>query len=112
MLSREGEVFLMSKSKHHQGVHQWNPPPIPKGSHTVYDQPQSVASATECTGLTQQPVMNVLEAQDYSDLYAIHQLKPQGNVGKGNPNNDPSEVAFHRGPDDPPTHQRLPQERR
>ena len=32
------------------------------------------------------------------------------NVGKGNPNNDPSEVAFHRGPGDSPTHQRLPVE--
>ena len=102
----------MSKSKHRQGVHQWDPPPIPKGSHTICDQPQNVASATECTGLTQQPVMNVLEAQELSDLYAIHQLKPQGNVGKGNPNNDPSEVSFHRGPDDPPTHQRLPEEKR
>lgn len=101
----------MSRSKHRQGVYQWNPPPLGKNTHTVYDQPQDVVSATECTGLTQQPVINVLEAQDYSDLYAIHQLKPQGNVGKGNPNNDPSEVAFHRGPDDPPTHQRLPQEK-
>ena len=100
----------MSKSKHHQGVHQWNPPPIKKDSKTIYDPPQNVASATECTGLTQQPVMNDFEAQDYSELYAIHPLKPQGNIGKGNPNNDPSEINFHRGGDELTTHQRLPKE--
>ena len=87
----------MSRTKHRQNAYQWNPPPIPKGSHAVYNQPQDVVSATECTGLTQQPVTNVLEAQDISDLYAIHQLKPQGNVGKGNPRNDKSEIEFHRG---------------
>ena len=95
--SREREVFDMSRSKHNQGAQQWNPPPIPRGSHTVYNQPQDVVSATECTGLTPQPVMNDLEAREYADLYAIHQLKPQGNVGKGNPNNDPAEIEFHRG---------------
>ena len=66
----------MSKSKHRLGVHQWNPPPISKDSHTVCAQPQNVASTTECTGLTQQPVMNDLDAQALSDLYAMHQLKP------------------------------------
>jgi len=101
-------VSFISRTKHRQTAYGWNPPPLPMDSHTVYDQPQDVVSATECTGLTQQPVINVLEAQELSNLCAIHQLKPQGNVGKGNPNNDPSEVAFHRGPGDPPTHQRLP----
>lgn len=100
----------MSKSKHKQHAHQWDPPKLPKDAKLPFDDPQNVVSATECTGLTQQPVINTLEAQDYSNLYAIHPLKPQGNVGKGNPNNDPSEIAFHRGPDDPPTHQRLPVE--
>lgn len=98
------------KSKHRQSAYQWNPPPLKPNSRAVFDTPQSVVSATECTGLVQQPVMNDIEGQDLSDLYAIHQMKPQGNVGKGNPLNDPGEIAFHRGPDDPPTHQRLPQE--
>ncbi len=102
----------MSKTKHRQSAGGWNPPPLPPDSPTVYDVPQNVVSATECTGLSQQPAMNVLEAQDLSDLYAIHQMKPQGNVGKGNPWNDPSEITFHRGPGDPPTRQRLPQERK
>ena len=86
----------MSRSKHHQGVHQWNPPPIPKESGKVYDQPQNVLSATECTGLGIRPAQDKLQAEALSDLYAIHQMKPQGNIGKGNPNNDPSEIAFHR----------------
>ena len=53
-------------------------------------------SATECTGLMQQVPENEGEARSLSQLYAIHTLKPQGNVGKDNPNNDPSEIRFHR----------------
>ena len=101
----------MSRSKHRQGVYQWNPPPPNKQAQTVYDQPQSLVSATECTGVILQPLQNVLEAQEMSDLFSIHQMKPQGNIGKGNPNNEPSEMAFHRGPGDPPTHQSLQQEK-
>ena len=86
----------MSRSKHGQGVHQWNPPPIPKGSGTVFEQSQNVSSATECTGLGIRPAADQPQAEALSDLYAIHQMKPQGNIGKGNPNNDPSEIAFHR----------------
>ena len=102
----------MSRSKHHQGVHQWNPPPINKNSKTIYDGKQNVASATECTGLAAQPAKDWPEAQALTDLYDIHAFKPQGNIGKGNPNNDPSEIAFHRTPDDLPTHQRLHKEKR
>ena len=86
----------MSRNKQQQGVHQWNPPPIPKESGKVYDQPQNVLSATECTGLGIRPAQDKLQAEALSDLCAIHQMKPQGNIGKGNPNNDPSEIAFHR----------------
>ena len=86
----------MSKSKHRQGVHQWDPPPIPKGSHTICDQPQNVASATECTGLEIRPVVNEVAAESYTDLYSIHEQKTQGNIGKGNPRNDPDEIRFHR----------------
>ena len=58
---------------------------------------EQAASATECTGLMTQPAMNEAESRELSELYAIHTPKPQGNVGKGNPNNDPDEIAFHRG---------------
>ena len=75
---------------------QWNPPPLPEDARLPFDEPQNVVSATECTGLTQQPVMNESECADYAALYAIHTLKPQGNIGKGNPRNDPEEIAFHR----------------
>ena len=86
----------MSRSKHHQGVYQWNPPPIKKDTQAIFDQPQNVASATECTGLAAQPAKDWPEAQALKDLYDIHAFKPQGNIGKGNPHNDPSEIAFHR----------------
>ena len=75
---------------------QWNPPPLPKDAKLPFDEPQNVVSATECTGLTQQPVMNESECVDYADLLAIHDLKPQGNIGKDNPRNNPEEIAFHR----------------
>ncbi|MBR5288183.1 MAG: hypothetical protein IKU34_06280 [Clostridia bacterium] len=91
----------MSRSKHHQGVHQWNPPPMPKDGENGFDQPQNIASATECTGLSAQPAKDWPEAQALSELYAIHQMKPQGNIGKGNPNNAPSEIAFHRAVPEP-----------
>ena len=35
-------------------------------------------------------------ARALSALYAIHQVKPQGNVGKDNPNNPQEEINFHR----------------
>jgi len=41
-------------------------------------------------------VLSPSEAEHYTDLYKIHAQKPQGNIGKDNPNNDPSEVHFHR----------------
>ena len=97
-------------TKHRQNVHQWNPPKLRQDSHAVFDSPENIVSATECTGLIQQPLDDLLAAQEMSSLYAIHQQKPQGNVGKGNPRNDLGEIAFHRGPGDPPTHRHLPQE--
>ena len=66
----------MSKSKHHQGVHQWNPPPIKKDTQTVFDQPQNVASATECTGLAAQMAKDWPEAQALKDLYDIQYYLP------------------------------------
>lgn len=95
----------MSKSRHRQhgctppqrSAYQWNPPPLAPDTETAFDPAQDVASATECTGLVQQPVMNERSGADLSGLYAIHEMKPQGNVGKDNPNNDPSEIDFHRG---------------
>ena len=56
----------------------------------------NIASAMECTGLEAQPVISGEAAEYYKRLYGIHDQKPQGNIGKGTPNNDPSEIAFHR----------------
>ena len=50
-------------------------------------------------------IMQVSKNYDHPDpaahadaaLGALHAQKPQGNPGKGNPNNDPSEIHFHRG---------------
>ena len=101
----------MNDNKHMKSAHQWNPPPIPPEKETAFIQPQNVVSATECTGLVRQPIQNVFEAGAFSDMLAIHQMKPQGNIGKGNPNNAPSEIAFHRGLNDPTTHESLPTEK-
>lgn len=88
----------MSRSKHHQhgGAKQWNPPPIMGKADLPLSRTENVASATECTGLEPQPVISREAAESYTQLYGIHAQKPQGNIGKGNPNNDPSEIAFHR----------------
>ena len=89
----------MSRTKHRQQQHPaqpWNPPPLAPDAPSAFDHPQNVASATECTGLEAQPVLSESAAEHYAGLYAIHGQKPQGNIGKGNPNNDPSEIRFHR----------------
>ena len=88
----------MSKSKHRQqsGAKQWNPPPQVKDLKSPFCPEQNVASATECTGLEAQPIIDRAAAENYAELYAIHEQKSQGNIGKGNPRNDPSEIAFHR----------------
>lgn len=88
----------MSKSKHrqHSSAKQWNPPPIRPDTQTPFSRPQNVVSATDCTGLEAQPILNDSAAENYTELYAIHAQKPQGNIGKDNPNNDPSEIGFHR----------------
>ena len=89
----------MSRTKHRQlpyNPRMWNPPPISPDMPSAFDQPPSVASATECTGLERRPVLSEIEAENYAELYKIHAQKPQGNIGKGNPRNNPSEIAFHR----------------
>jgi len=90
----------MSKSHHRQhsrSACQWNPPPLAPDAPSVFLHPQSIASATECTGLEARPMLDRSEAEHAAGLYAIHQQKSQGNIGKDNPNNDPSEIEFHRG---------------
>ena len=88
----------MSRTKHRQrtGAQQWNPPSLRVDTPLPFDAEKDVQSATECTGLTPQPVMSEDAGESLSSLYAIHEVKPQGNVGKCNPNNDPSEISFHR----------------
>ncbi|MBQ7885547.1 MAG: hypothetical protein IJ313_01490 [Clostridia bacterium] len=87
----------MSRSKHQQhGAKQWNPPPINPKADLPLGKTENVISSTECTGLEAQPVISGEAAENYTHLYGIHAQKPQGNIGKDNPNNDPSEIAFHR----------------
>ena len=45
------------------------------------DMPRSVASSTECTGLTATAPQNAGEAEAYNQIYNIH-LKPQFNQRK------------------------------
>ena len=88
----------MSRSKHIQrgGAKQWNPPKIKNDAELPLGRTENVASATECTGLEAQPAVSDQAARSYTRLYGIQAQKPQGNIGKGNPRNDPSEIAFHR----------------
>jgi len=93
----------MSKSKHRQqpaaqpsGAKQWNPPSIVRDLKSPLCPEQNVASATECTGLEIRPVIDGIAAESYTGLYAIHEQKTQGNIGKGNPRNNPDEIHFHR----------------
>ena len=79
---------------------QWNPPKPRaqdiEASDESFHKREVVQSATECTGLMMQVPGTEVAAESLSDLYAIHEVKPQGNVGKDNPNNDPDEIRFHR----------------
>lgn len=84
----------MNKSTH--PAWQWNPPKRQTHSSESFDASRSVLSATECTGLVQHPPENEQEAHDLSALFRIHPVKPQGNIGKCNPNNSPDEIRFHR----------------
>ena len=87
----------MARSKHHQhGVKQWNPPLTDGKDELPLVGTAGIASATECTGLEAQPVIDDEAAKNTTLLYGIHAQKPQGNIGKGNPGNDLSEVEFHR----------------
>lgn len=84
----------MDKAKH--TAWQWHPPKRTNAGNEAFATHKDVQSATECTGLIQQVPENESEAYALSGLYGIHVVKPQGNVGKCNPNNDPGEIAFHR----------------
>ena len=88
----------MSRSRHvqHGGAKQWNPPKLTREADLPLSRTENTVSATECTGLEARPVVDDMAAQSYARLYGIHTQKTQGNIGKGNPRNDPSEIAFHR----------------
>lgn len=75
---------------------QWNPPKRQETADDAFHPYKDVQSATECTGLMQHVPEDESEAYSLSALYGIHTVKPKGNIGKCNPNNDPSEIAFHR----------------
>ena len=76
---------------------QWNPPKRVDFADESFHASKDVQSMTECTGLMQQVPENENEAHALTSLYGIHTVKPQGNIGKCNPNNDPGEIRFHRG---------------
>lgn len=79
---------------------QWNPPKQraqdAEAADESFHKRRVVQSATECTGLMSQVPGTEVGAESLSDLYAIHEVKPQGNVGKDNPLNNEEEIAFHR----------------
>lgn len=87
----------MSVTKHHQKkcAVQWNPPKLPAAPESPIDAPPNVVSSTECTGLTPQPVADESESVHYSELYAIHRIKPQGNTDKCNPKHVPGKTTSH-----------------
>ena len=88
----------MSRSKHVQRscAKQWNPPKLKKDVQLPLGKTENIVSATECTGLEARPVHDQQEAEQYTAMQNIHKQKPQGNIGKGNPRNDPDEIHFHR----------------
>lgn len=73
---------------------QWNPPARRSTSPAM--DAKEIQSSTECTGLMQHVPEDEGEAHALCDLYSIHAVKPKGNIGKGNPRNNPEEIAFHR----------------
>ena len=84
----------MDKATH--AAWQWNPPKHGTFADESFHASKDVQSATECTGLMQQIPENESEAYALSSLYGIHVMKPQGNIGKCNPNNSSAEQQFHR----------------
>lgn len=90
----------MSKKKKPQGGRsavQWNPPQQKaETADESFHESKDVASATECTGLAMHAPDTRAAAESLSDLYAVHEMKTQGNVGKDNPNNPKREKDFHR----------------
>ena len=75
----------------------WNPPKRRmEAADETFRAAKNVQSATECTGLAARVPGTDAAAEALSGLYAIHELKPQGNPGKDNPNNPPGERDFHR----------------
>ena len=87
---------MSSKTHRPHAAWQWNPPPRSPDSDDALHPRRGILSSTECTGLMQQVPENESEAHALSSLCGIHTVKPQGNVGKGNPRNPPEEIAFHR----------------
>lgn len=78
-------------------AYQWNPPKErAETADESFHKRADVSSATDCTGLMMQVPGTRAAAESLSDLYAIHEVKAQGNVGKGNPNNPDGEKDFHR----------------
>lgn len=86
----------MHRSKHTQRPFVWEAPPISPDAGDPFGKGAAVASATECTGLEARPLQNKQQAENAAALLNIHKQKPQGNIGKGNPNNDKGEIDFHR----------------
>ncbi len=87
----------MSRSKKCQHpAFGWNPPDRRvEAADESFHKRQIVQSATECTGLAMQVPGTPAAAESLSDLYAVHEQKPQGDVGKDNPNNPEGEIEFH-----------------
>ena len=75
---------------------RWNPPRHQEFAAELSFVPDDVQSATECTGLMQTVPDTQGAADAMAGLLSILPVKPQGNPGKDNPNNDPSEILFHR----------------
>lgn len=94
----------MSKKRPGGNAKQWNPPkPRPEDLEAAdesFYKRRNVGSANDCTGLMTRVPGTEAAAESLSDLYALHELKPQGNVGKDNPHNDPDEIGFHRADED------------
>ena len=91
-----GHAMSRQERRHTSAAWQWNPPARQETADESFHTRRNVQSATECTGLTPRPVMSEEAGESLAALYAIHEIKPQGNVGKCNPNNDPGEISFHR----------------
>lgn len=78
-------------------AYQWNPPKRRAGeADESFYAAKNVSSATDCTGLAARVPGTQAGAEALSGLYAVHEIKPQGNPGKDNPHNPGWEKGFHR----------------